>query len=452
MSHIAYATRRRLSAIGALAAVAFGLLTLIGTLSRSPVAFLVAAAALLAAIGFGWLTLIRVGRDRTVAAMIAVTLLILALIAVVVARSPVWTVLLAAVSFGVALPLGRYALGHDRKTLQDGTEPGVEVPPAMKPVLLVNPKSGDGKAEQIGLVQKARDRGIETHTFGPDRDLRDLTQEVLASGADVIGIAGGDGSLAIVADLVRASGTPIVVIPSGTRNHFAMDLGLDRSNPLAALDAFGEARLKVVDVARVNDTLFLNNVSMGIYGEVVQQASYRERKLGTTVSELPSLVAEPPQLRFTDADGQQRSTAHVVMVSNNPYLLKVRGGGGRPRLNTGELGVMAAELGSASEVTEMIARAALGSIASAPGFTVWTDTRFTVSSDGVIAAGVDGEAFELQSPAVFEILPGALQVRIPTTAIGYSPAALVPGAGEAFAELFRRAFLPVGSWQPLPSQ
>lgn len=452
MSGIAYATRLRLSAMAALLAVAFGLLTLLSVFGRSPLAFIVAAASLLGAIDFGWLTLIRVGKERTLAALIAISFLVLALAAVASASSPVWIIVLACLICALALPLGRYALGRDRRAAQDLAEPGPVVPEATKPVLLVNPKSGDGKAEQFGLVEHARERGIETHTFGPDQDLRKLTERVLAEGADVIGVAGGDGSLAIVADLVRESDTPMVVIPSGTRNHFAMDLGLDRSNPVAALDAFGSARIKVVDVAHVNGTLFLNNVSMGIYGEVVQRASYRERKLKTTVSELPDLVSEPPQLRFQDAEGEQRSTAHVVMVSNNPYLLKARGAGGRPHLNTGELGVMAAELGSATEVTEMIARAALGSIASAPGFTVWTDTVFRVTSDGPIAAGIDGEAVELESPAVFEILPGALQVRIPATAVGRSPAALVPDAREAFAELFRRAFLPVSAWRPLPTR
>jgi diacylglycerol kinase family enzyme len=168
------------------------------------------------------------------------------------------------------------------------------------------------------------------------------------------------------------------------------------------------------------------------------------------MEELPVIVNAPPDLLFTGPDGLPHSTVQVVHVSNNPYLLDVRGAGGRPRLNSGQLGIVTAELGSAAGVTEMFARAAVGALASAPGFNAWTAQRFVVESDAAIAAGVDGEAAELTSPAVFEIDPGVLRVRIPLTAIGRSPAAFVPQFRSAFSELFRRAFLPVHRWQPLP--
>jgi diacylglycerol kinase family enzyme len=242
----------------------------------------------------------------------------------------------------------------------------------------------------------------------------------------------------------------MVCIPSGTRNHFAMDLGLDRADPVAALDAFGDARLKTVDIARVNGQAFLNNVSMGVYGSVVQSASYRERKVETTIDELPSLLESPPDLRFTGPDGRPHTTVHIVHVSNNPYLLDVRGAGGRPSLRTGELGIVTAELGGPAAVTDMFARAAVGLLSSASGFNSWTATRFEVDSDGPIAAGIDGEAAELAPPAVFTIEPQVLQVRIPTSAIGRSPAAFVPQVRQAVLEIVRRAFLPTDHWQPLP--
>jgi diacylglycerol kinase family enzyme len=228
-----------------------------------------------------------------------------------------------------------------------------------------------------------------------------------------------------------------------------MDLGLDRADPLACLSAFGEARLQTVDMARVNGRAFLNNVSMGIYGEVVQRASYRERKIETAIDELPDLVEQPPGLRFTGPDGLPHTTVQVVHVSNNPYLLDVRGAGGRPRLNTGQLGIVTAELGNAAGVTEMFARAALGVLTSSPGFNAWTATSFDVHSDAPIRAGVDGEAVELTSPARFVVEPVSLQVRLPLDALGRSPAAFVPRIRAAVVELFRRAFLPTNTWQPL---
>ena len=162
------------------------------------------------------------------------------------------------------------------------------------------------------------------------------------------------------------------------------------------------------------------------------------------------LVDDPPDLRFTGPDGLPHTTVQVVHVSNNPYLLEVRGAGGRPRLDGGELGVVTAELADARGVTEMFARAALGMLDSAPGFNAWTTVRFEVDSDGPIAAGVDGEAVELQSPAEFTIEPAALTVRIPEHAVGRSPAAFVPQVRHAMLEVLRRAFLPTDHWRPLP--
>lgn len=449
-SHVSFASRRRLSAIAALAAVIMGVLAIGRGFTQSPLAILLALLSLLSAIGFGWVALTRTGPDRARAGWLATGLLALTLIALVGAHSEGWSITLGGLAIAVSLPLGRYALGRDRRSLAEITPPGEPVPAAAKPVLVVNPLSGDGKAARLDLVGRARARGIECHEFGPGRDLRTLVDDAVAAGADVIGVAGGDGSQAVVADVVSRSGLAMVVIPSGTRNHFAMDLGLDRGDPAAGLEAFGAAREVVVDLGRVNGSPFLNNVSMGLYGEVVQQATYRERKVETTIEELPTLLTRPPDLRFIGPDGLPHSTVQVVHVSNNPYLLDVRGAGGRPRLDTGRLGIVTAELSSAAGVTDMFARAAVGRLAQSPGLNAWTVRRFVVESEQPIAAGVDGEAAQLTPPAVFEIEPRALRVRIPLTATGRSPAAFVPQFRQAVTELLRRAFLPVSRWQPLP--
>lgn len=450
MSTVSFATRRRVAALGALTAVAAGAIALVRGFTESPLAIVIALVSLLMAIGFGWVALTRRGADRSRAGWICAILLAVSLIAVVGAHSEGWIIVLGGLSILASLPLGRYALGRDRRSLAELTPPGDRVPAARKPVLLVNPLSGDGKAARLDLAARARALGVECHEFGPGHDVRGLAEEVIRAGADVIGVAGGDGSQAIVADVASAHDVAMVVIPSGTRNHFAMDLGLDRRDPVAGLPAFGPARERRVDLARVNGIAFLNNVSMGLYGEVVQRATYRERKLETAMDELPTLLQRPADLRFQGPDGAAHSTVQVVLVSNNPYLLDVRGAGGRPRLNTGQLGIVTAELASAAGVTEMFARAALGALGSAPGFSAWTAQSFVVDSDAPIAAGIDGEAVTLTAPAHFTIEPGALRVRIPLDALGRSPAAFVPQFRQAVTELVRRAFLPVRDWQPLP--
>jgi diacylglycerol kinase family enzyme len=105
----------------------------------------------------------------------------------------------------------------------------------------MNPKSGGGKVERFNLVEEARRRGIEPVVLAPGDDLLQLAEQAVAGGADVIGMAGGDGSQALVATVATRHDVGFVCVPAGTRNHLAMDLGLDRADVAGALDAFGEA-------------------------------------------------------------------------------------------------------------------------------------------------------------------------------------------------------------------
>ena len=263
-------------------------------------------------------------------------------------------------------------------------------------VLFVNPNSGGGKAVRAGLVERARERGIEVALIGPDKPLGALVDEAVASGADALGAAGGDGTLALVAAAAVAHDVPFVCIPAGTRNHFALDLGLDRHDIVGALDAFTDGVERRIDVPEVNGRLFLNNVSLGVYGEAVQQPAYRDAKARTlaetTVRVLgPSTAA--PDLQVVDDRSHLHRHASVVLVSNNPYALEPpHAPGTRPALDTGRLGVI---------VLDSTGRS-------------WTATELEVNAGDPVHAGIDGEAVELSSPLRFVIRPRALRVRVPS--------------------------------------
>jgi diacylglycerol kinase family enzyme len=94
-------------------------------------------------------------------------------------------------------------------------------------------------------------------------------------------MAGGDGSLAVVATAALTHGLPFVCIPAGTRNHFALDLGVDRRDVVGALGAFADGVERRIDVGMVNGRLFLNNVSLGVYADAVRHPAYRDAKLRT---------------------------------------------------------------------------------------------------------------------------------------------------------------------------
>ena len=188
---------------------------------------------------------------------------------------------------GVALLLARYALARDVRSLKQMETPGKPVPAARHGVLIMNLKSGGGKAEKFHLVDECRARGIEPVVLQRGDDLLQLARDAIDRGADVVGMAGGDGSQALVASIAAERGVPMVVIPAGTRNHFALDIGLDRDDVVGALDAYGEARERTIDLADVNGRIFVNNVSLGLYATIVQSPEYRDAKRETTLAALP---------------------------------------------------------------------------------------------------------------------------------------------------------------------
>jgi diacylglycerol kinase family enzyme len=182
-----------------------------------------------------------------------------------------------------------------------------------------------------------------------------------------------------------------------------------------------------VDLARVNGRVFVNNACMGLYAKIVQSAEYRDAKLKTAADMLPELLgpdAPPFDLEFADPDGQQYPTAHILLVSNNPYELVHLGGfGTRERIDLGTLGIVAARIAGPREAVAFVGLEAAGRIRSFRGWQEWDTPTFRVDSGQPIEIGIDGEAMSLDPPLVFESLPGALRVRIPTHAPGVAPAA-----------------------------
>ena len=261
----------------------------------------------------------------------------------------------------------------------------------------------------------------------PCDDLVRLAEHAIARGADVIGMAGGDGSQALVATVAAARGIPHVVVPAGTRNHFALDLGLDRDNVVGALDAFADGAERRIDLAEVNGRVFVNNASLGIYAAIVQSPQYRDAKLQTAAAMLPELLgpdATPLDLRFTGPDGTDYPTAHLILVSNNRYQLDQIGGRGtREHLDDGTLGIVAARIDGPAQARQFIALESVGQIRRFPGWQEWQAPRFEVRSAGPVQIGIDGEALTMDPPLVFACQPGALLVRVPRHAPALSPAA-----------------------------
>jgi diacylglycerol kinase family enzyme len=304
-------------------------------------------------------------------------------------------------------------------------------------VLFMNLKSGGGKAERFHLVDECTRRGIRPVVLEAGMDWLQTVRDVAASGVDVLGMAGGDGSQAMVGTVAAEFGLPMVVVPAGTRNHLALDLGLDRDDVVGALDAYGDAVERTLDLADVNGHVFVNNVSLGLYATIVRSPAYRDAKVDTTLATLPQVLgpgAEPFDLRFTGPDGAEHRAAHLIQISNNPYGK----GASRPRLDTHQLGIIAVVLDKArGGPAAFIAAVAAGHPERFEGFTSWAAPTFEVTSDAPIEIGLDGETSVMEPPLRFSIRPSPVRVRLPTHAFGYSPGALHLGWKEGVRRLWR---------------
>ena len=223
-----------------------------------------------------------------------------------------------------------------------------------KGFLVVNPRSGTGD-ETPALVAAARELGVDTHVLQPGDDAASVV-----GSAEVVGVAGGDGTLGAVAAVALERGVPFVCVPFGTRNHFARDLGL--SDPFAALSAFVDGVPRVVDVGRAGARVFVNNVSIGAYAQLVHRV--RQRPLQLTIDEAP--------LR-----------ARLVLFANNAYRID----GVRERLDAGELHMYVAHGLLRLSWDERVG------------------TRFVVG--GVREVAIDGEAEHVESPLEIVIQPRA---------------------------------------------
>lgn len=367
-------------------------------------------ACVVGALAAAWSGVRRRGRARTVG-LGAAALLVAGAIALLIVEHRVLEDLLVVAAVAAALVAARMAF----RVHVDWPR----VAPPAHPVLFYNPLSGGGKAARFHLADEACRRGIEPVELKRGVDLETLVRDAVRRGADGLAMAGGDGSQAIVAMVAAELGLPYACIPAGTRNHFALDLGVDRNDVVGALDAFVNGGERRVDLAEVNGRVFVNNVSLGLYAEAVQRPGYREAKLHTLLATVPDVLGpDAPAPSLVWSSGARQESAAAALVSNSPYRLgRALGSGTRPRLDRGVLGL-----------TILLPIGATNDRAAQPRLVMRQSTARTLdmTAPGSVPAGVDGEAVQLDPPLRFQIRPRALRVRIAPHHPGASPSALEP--------------------------
>jgi diacylglycerol kinase family enzyme len=320
-----------------------------------------------------------------------------------------WVALLALGLFVLASAAAAAALTEHGA---DAGMPTYPVEPAKHPFLVMNPRSGGGKVAKFGLREKAQALGAEVAMVdGPGVvDVAALARDAVARGADLLGVAGGDGTQALVAGIAAEHDLPFLVISAGTRNHFALDLGLDRDDPATCLAGLTDGIELRVDLGLIGGRTFVNNASFGAYAEIVQSPEYRDDKTRTTLNQLPDQLAGHRGARLAvhvadvRIDGPQ-----AVLVSNDPYgSTDLAGLGRRARLDRGVLGMVAISVQNARQAIGLLRRR------HQHGLQRFAAAEVVVDADSAeIPVGIDGEAIVMSTPLRCTTLPSALRVRVP---------------------------------------
>ncbi len=388
---------------------------------RSISALLIGAACVAVSCAAAWWVVAHRGLGR----WLAVILLVAApggVIAVYVLAGLLWEVLLSLGLTAGAAVSGRAALRAGWQASREPDPPQAPAVPARHPYLIMNPRSGGGKVARFGLAAGAGDRGAEVALLeGPGHvDVAALARRAVDRGAGLLGVAGGDGTQALVAGVAAARGVPMVVIAAGTRNHFALDLGLDRDDPAAGLDALSADAVEIrIDLGQIAGRTFVNNASFGAYAQVVQSPAYREDKAGTALDMLPGLLSGHQGARLAvRVDGRLLPGGpQAVLISNNPYETgDIAGLGRRARLDSGLLGVVSVHVRTAAQAASLLAGARSGRMAALTGREVIVD-----ADQPEIPVGIDGEAVMLPVPVRCVIQPLCLRVRVPARRPGVPP-------------------------------
>jgi len=259
-------------------------------------------------------------------------------------------------------------------------------------LLLINPRAGREEPTVDDLETAARARGVDVHILQEGEDPAELAR---AAETEILGAAGGDGSVASVAAVAVERDLPFVVVPYGTRNHFARDLGLDRNDPRAALDAF-DGNERRVDIGRAGNRRFLNNVSFGAYAALVHRREHHRPRREALAGLRALWISLQGRAEAWARLNGEPVRGRVLLVANNAYELSLFSIGERTRLDEGRLHLYTAN----------------GLLPDA-----WEERsgeRFELDAPGGrLVSALDGEPVVLETPLELGIEPRALRVLVP---------------------------------------
>jgi diacylglycerol kinase family enzyme len=285
--------------------------------------------------------------------------------------------------------------------------------------VLLNPRAG---TQNDAVMQRVSDAFRDAGAGEPDiriiegASVRTAASEALAHGSTILVAGGGDGTVSAVASAIVGSDAALGILPLGTLNHFAKDVGV----PLdldEAVRAIAGGNIVQIDVGDVNGRPFINNASVGMYASLISERQAMQR-LGRRKWLAHGLAAARVWRRyhrlhvFLRADGRERAVpTPFVFVGNNEYQLSGLELGGRKKLDAGRLHVCMAPGMPRRRVARMIIVAIFADICRVEGFESFSASEVTLDSGTArLRVSLDGEVITLDSPLDFRIRARALRV------------------------------------------
>ena len=294
-------------------------------------------------------------------------------------------------------------------------------------VVLLNqgssPEQCDEKERAIRAAMEGAGVSGEIVACEPARLTETARRLADRDGVEVVVSAGGDGTASSVAAGVAGSGTPMAVLPMGTLNHFARDLGMP-TDLGEAMKAIAAGRIQHVDVGEVNGRVFVNNSSIGLYPEVVRMRDRDRHEKGRNKWFAMALAAMRVLWRFrllaVRVEMPHRLLSMItpfVFIGNNDYSTTVGSLGRRERLDSGRLALYIVRTHGRLHTILVMLRAMFGRAEAVRELETERVTELWVAPhQHSIKVALDGEVFRMPAPLHYRIRPGALAVISPAAA------------------------------------
>lgn len=294
----------------------------------------------------------------------------------------------------------------------------------MKVAVLINPRSGTAsrKSFREDSVRASFQRaGIDADVQIVDRRyLKDTLNVAQRSGVDAIVVGGGDGTMSTAAGVLMGGNVPLGVLPMGTSNHFARDLGIP-SGMDDAVGVIARRTVRRIGLGEVNGHVFVNTSVLGFYPRVVQiRRSIRNRfaidkRIARVLAGIASVPHFPRLKVYLDIEGETQSfVSPLVFIGTNPYRMNLFRFGAPVRGEGGELFVYIVRNRGRVGMIRLLARGLLRDVSMVKGVEQWAAPAFKIDVEvDTVSVFTDGELFTLTPPLYYRSIPNALPVLVP---------------------------------------